>query len=145
MTKDEMAAYSAALDEVYRLRSALAYEASVSEAHGSYKTFPRSRRRSLDDQVERMRASARGGSEVAYAGTSYLSLRHALREAGASETLPRAQLEAELPKRWNVTPGTSRVQPPITSDEGSDVPSPSVNHQQPPTTANIQGTGNGSE
>ena len=41
-----LANYTAALDEIYALRRALAYEARVTEAHyEGYKTFPKSRRK----------------------------------------------------------------------------------------------------
>lgn len=89
-----MALYSAALDEVWALRRALAYEASVAEVHGEYKTFPQSRRRFLAEQVERMRRAARGEAERAYASTNSRSIDHALREAGASQTLTRFEWEA---------------------------------------------------
>lgn len=91
--------YSAALDEIYRLRQALAYEALVCAVHGDYKTFPKSRRDVLANQVERMQKAARGLSGHAYGGLMGQSLRLALRDAGASETLTRTQFEAEIPKR----------------------------------------------
>lgn len=94
-TKLILLAYSKALDEVYRLRRALAYEARVVEAHLGYKTFPKTRRKIAEEQVERMRLCARGEAGVVYAGVNYTSLNAALRAAGASETLTRAQWEAE--------------------------------------------------
>lgn len=90
-----LAAYSAALDEIYRLREALAYEAVVTDTHLAYRTFPKSRRGSAENQVERMRAAARGESQRAYAPVSHLVLRHCLGEAGASETLTRHQFDRE--------------------------------------------------
>lgn len=92
-----LALYSAALDEIWNLRRAMAYEALVAQAHGEYKTFPKSRRASLDAQVERMRESARGRVEVAYADRSYRSMDHATREAGAPLALTRSSWEAERP------------------------------------------------
>lgn len=88
-----LADYSRAIDEIFRLRRALAYEAGVVAAHLGYATFPKSRRAVAEGQIERMRAAARGEAEVAYAGTSHLSLRHAMNEAGASQTLTCGQWE----------------------------------------------------
>jgi hypothetical protein len=84
MAADEMLShYSAALDEIYRLRRALAFEARVVEAHLGLKSFPKSRRRFAEEQVERMRESARGHAERVYAGRDYWKLDEALRSAGA--------------------------------------------------------------
>lgn len=86
--------YSDALNEIFRLRRALAYEAQVARAHLGYKTFPKTRRPFVEEQIERMEACARGMCESVYAGTSSNSLRQALRAAGADETLTRAQWES---------------------------------------------------
>jgi hypothetical protein len=95
MSDEELIAhYSAALDEIYRLRSALAYEAGVTEAHLSYATFPKTRRVHGEEQVGRMREAAAGQSHAAYFHTSDLSLKHARREAGMPETLTRGEWEA---------------------------------------------------
>lgn len=90
---DMLAHYSAALDEIRRLRQALAYEAAVTAAHLNYATFPKSRRAIAAGQVERMRAAARGETRTAYADVSHLSLRHALGQADAPTTLTRSQWE----------------------------------------------------
>lgn len=87
---DETALIGDLLDEVYALRRALAYEASVVAAHLTLKSFPKSRREFAENQIERMRLAACGGSALAYAGTSSLSLRSAFKEAGASESLTRS-------------------------------------------------------
>jgi hypothetical protein len=87
---------SAALDEIYRLRQVLAYEACGIEAHLDYATFPKSRRAVAEDQVARMRLAAAGHSQAAYAGKSHTVMRMALREAGASETFTRNQWQAEI-------------------------------------------------
>ena len=88
-----MSHYSAALDEIYRLRRALAYEASVNLVHLDYKTFPKTRRGIASEQVTRMQAAARGDAERVYAGVGYLSLRHAFMQAGAPEVFTRATWE----------------------------------------------------
>lgn len=74
----ELELLSAALDEIFRLRRALSYEARVVEAHYElYKTFPKSRRKIAEEQVARMQQAVTN-SALAYAGTSHLSLaRHA--------------------------------------------------------------------
>lgn len=97
MSDIKMEHYSRALDEIYRLRALLAYEAQVVEVHLDYKTFPKSRRRVAEGQVERMRWAARGKSEVTNAGISMSSFKSALRDAGASECLTRDQWEEEDP------------------------------------------------
>lgn len=79
-------ALSAAMDEIWRLRRAIAYEAEVVVAHTGYRTFPKTRRAIAEEQVERMRKAARGNSQLAYAGTSSISLRQALPRIGAPQT-----------------------------------------------------------
>ncbi len=66
MTAGMLAHYSAALDEIYRLRTALAYEAEAIAAHLSYATFPKSRREIAEKQIERMHAAAAGDAQKAY-------------------------------------------------------------------------------
>jgi hypothetical protein len=86
---------SAALDEVFRLRRALAYEAGVLAAHLEMKSFPRSRRAMAEDSVRRMRAAARGGARPAYGDVASWAFNSAMRDAGAPETLTRSALAAE--------------------------------------------------
>jgi hypothetical protein len=90
-----LALYARALDEIYALRRSMAYEAAIVAVHLDYKTFPKTRRRFAEEQVERMRQSARGRVRHSLAGTSYLSLDSASREAGIEPTLTRSQWEAE--------------------------------------------------
>lgn len=87
---------SAALDEIYRLRRALAYESGAIEAHLELRVFPKSRRFIAERQVERMRDAARGFSERAYAEVPPLFLRTSFRHAGADETFTRSQFEREV-------------------------------------------------
>lgn len=54
--------YSRALDEIYLLRAQLDFEARVQEVSLDYKTFPKSRRRFVEESVKRMRDSAAGKS-----------------------------------------------------------------------------------
>lgn len=78
------------LDEVFRLRRALAYESQVVEAQTlDLKSLGKGRRGHLEDCIERMQLAALGDSEVAYAGTSSFSLRHAVQSIRAKETLTR--------------------------------------------------------
>lgn len=84
-----LAHYGAALDEIYRLRRALAYEAAVLKVHLDYKTFPKTRREVAEGQIRRMQDSARGKSQRAYGGTNTASLAVALSEAGAPQSLTR--------------------------------------------------------
>lgn len=87
--------YSDALDEIYSLRKMLACEARITEAHGEYKTFPKSRRDILDSSVRAMRLAAAGRSELALADPRYRHARDELRNVTGSETLTRAAWEAE--------------------------------------------------
>lgn len=72
--------YFRALDEIFLLRTQLAYEARVREADLGLKTYPKSRRRFAEEAIERMRTSAQGGiAKVAHAlnmsgGVSYRRL-----------------------------------------------------------------------
>jgi hypothetical protein len=84
-----------ALDEICRLRRALAYEARVVEAHyEGYKTFPKSRRRIAEEQVARMREGVMHSAR-AYAGTSWSSLERESRACGF-EFLTRASWQREV-------------------------------------------------
>ena len=73
--------YRQAIDEIFALRQALAYESCVIEAHLDYKMFPKSRRGIARVQVERMRRSAQGNVLRAYAIKPHGVLRNALLEA----------------------------------------------------------------
>ncbi len=83
--------YSAALDEIFVLKSALAHEARVIEAHLGLKTFPKSRRAFAEAQIVRMRAAAKGRAHTAYREAP--SRLDSLRKLGV-DTLTRAQWEA---------------------------------------------------
>lgn len=89
--------YSRALDEIYRLRLALAYEASVLEVGlDGYATIAKGMRERLERAAERMKAAARGSEGL----THLADLRTpdaVLRSVGASSTLTRAQWEAAAP------------------------------------------------
>lgn len=92
-----LAAYSAALDEVYALRRALAFEASVVEANTlDLKALSKRRRHQLTQAVERMRGAARGEAAAAYAEVNPRSLDQAMIRAGGSNVLTRASWEASL-------------------------------------------------
>jgi hypothetical protein len=94
MNDDELAHYSAALDEIYRLRTALAYEADVIAAHLNLATFPKSRRAVAEKQIERMRSAACGNTKDMYADTPSWSL-EAARESAGMGLLTRGTWEAQ--------------------------------------------------
>lgn len=77
-------AYSLALDQIWLTRRKLAYVAAVSRGHAALKSFPASRRRHLEAQIDRLSATARGDVRRAYAGISSRSLDHACREVGVT-------------------------------------------------------------
>lgn len=91
---EALAHYGRALDEIYRLRTALAYEAHLLGGHLSMATFPKTRRASAEAAVRRMNLSAMGKAEDAYAGVERYWLRMAQNNLGIA-TLTRAQFEAE--------------------------------------------------
>lgn len=111
MSEAKMEHYSRAIDEIYRLRGLLAYEARITEVHLGYKTFPESRRRVAESQVERMRLAARGRSDMASAPISSQGIKSCLVAAGADECLTRTQWEAEARKAiadFLATPSSQR-------------------------------------
>ena len=74
---------TAAVDEIYALRGILADEAGILEAHLSYKTFPKSRRKFAESQIERMRKAASGDYNGASRGS--FVWQHALRSIGIDD------------------------------------------------------------
>lgn len=93
-----LALYRAALDEIWHLRRALAYEARVVEAQTlDVKALGKGRREILERQVGRMREAADGRVLVAYAGTSSRSLESEYERATGRQTLTRFEWESELP------------------------------------------------
>jgi DNA invertase Pin-like site-specific DNA recombinase len=100
---------SAALDEIFVLRQAMAYEARVVEAHyEALKSFPKSRRKIAEEQVVRMRTAVHGASK-AYAGTNSESRRQIARACGF-DTLTMYQWINEVGERSavRVVAGTPR-------------------------------------
>ncbi len=89
--EDLLGHYSAALDEIYALRAALAVEARTTEVHLEYRSFPKSRRAIAEQQIARMRAAATQPARYAYGDVSYRY--RELKRLGAV-TLTRVQWEA---------------------------------------------------
>ena len=85
---------SAALDEIFRLRQALAYEAAVIHEHTRFASFPKSRRAWAEAQIERMRKAAEFGGKVAYADVNPGSLRIEAANCGLT-TMTREQFAKE--------------------------------------------------
>ena len=97
MTDEEHAHYSAALDEIWRLRALMATEARVTEAHLELKSFPKSRRKYAEEAVERQRRCALGESQAVYDefGTPYRRAQSEMRSIGATDGLTRSSWESE--------------------------------------------------
>lgn len=76
---------SIAVDEIYFLRALLADEADVLEAHLDYKTFPKTRRKYAEEQLDRMRRAAKG--EMYAAARERFDAPMAFRRLGVKETL----------------------------------------------------------
>lgn len=81
--------YSRALDEIYLLRAALAYEADLMASRNPAPGGP------LDAQITRMRRAARGQADRAYMAFSGGWSKKALDSAGADTTLTRHRWEAK--------------------------------------------------
>jgi hypothetical protein len=93
----QMKYYSAALDEIYRLRRALAYEARVVEAQTlDVQALGKNRRAHIKESVDRMRKSVQGHAEAVYAGLDRSSLRMALEQTRGTSLLTRAMWEDEV-------------------------------------------------
>lgn len=90
----DLAHYSAALDEIYRLRVALALEAETTAEFLTYSTLPRTVRKLARQQFERMRRAARGEAADAYADVVSQRSQELLEAVGASATLTRGRWEA---------------------------------------------------
>lgn len=92
-----MRAYAAALDEVFALRRALAYESRVITAQTlDVKALGKGRREQVEKSVERMAQAAQGNVARGYAGTSRRSFELAMDEVGGSNFLTRASWEQEV-------------------------------------------------
>ena len=87
---------SALLDEVYDLRRGMAYEAQVVHATLGYATIPKTRRKTHEEQIERMRQAARGEVFASHRGISHSAMTYALKEAGARDGLSRFAYERAL-------------------------------------------------
>lgn len=94
MTGDLSEQYARAIDEIYRLRGLLAYEAGVMRGHLALATFPRSRRPIAEGQITRMTRAAIGESKLALAGTDTRGMLHVRQQLGI-QTLTRWQFENE--------------------------------------------------
>lgn len=89
--------YLRALDEVYRLRQALAYEAGLLESCLAASSLrPLCVRRELERQVYRMTWAAQGGVSAAYEAVLPQDLYAAMHEAAMSATLTVEQWENPL-------------------------------------------------
>jgi hypothetical protein len=92
---DMLLHYARALDEIFRLRGLLAYEAGVTQAHLQLATFPRGRRAFAEAQVKRMTLAATGSSQLALTGVEKQSLA-LVRVRLNIGTLTRIQFENEF-------------------------------------------------
>ena len=86
------------LDEVYRLRKAMAYEALKTQEVLKLKTLPETARRYIRTQLLRFIGAANGKASLIY---SYSAVNRemwdrALQEAGAEPSLTRAQFEKSV-------------------------------------------------
>lgn len=106
-----LAHYSRALDEIYRMRVAAAFDAQVADGllHG-FAGLPKNVRYQLDAMRERLRAAARGESETAYAVDGELRAR-VLDNADAPATLTRGQWEASCIPAAPVSAGPVTEEP----------------------------------
>lgn len=96
MNDEETRAYSAALDELFRLRLLVAMYADHTEADLTYRTYPKSRRPIVEERVKGLRAAARGETSGVLAGKDGNRLKRSLQDAGGNPTLTRWQWEEEV-------------------------------------------------
>lgn len=95
--QDEMLRYySAALDEIYWLRVALAVEAEAQAGNLNFKTFPKSQRKATEQSIARMQACARGERPERYRSLSLSWLDGLFDALGGRRTLTRHQWEQEV-------------------------------------------------
>lgn len=94
-----LAEVSRALDEIYVLRTLLAYEAAVRAADLELKSYPKSRREIAEHAIQRMRGAARGEEWLPYINER--ARRSARAAAGMPDTLTRASWLAERPDPTN--------------------------------------------
>lgn len=88
--------HSAAIDEIYRLRTLLAWESALLELHTSYVSFPKRRLPFAQESIERMRAAARGNPDAqTLQSKSNAAVRQARDDAGMSQTLTNSQWERQ--------------------------------------------------
>lgn len=92
---DMLAHYSRALDEIWRLRLALAVEARTAEGILEYSTLPVRARKTLQTQIERMRQAGRGEAGEAYSTVSSASRQWVMEHTGIPARLTRGQWEAD--------------------------------------------------
>lgn len=102
-TQVPLSLYSEALDEIWRLRKLIAYEADRIDADLSLASFPKSRRQPAQNHYDRLTLAAKGKSQQAIADLNSHQMIAALLRAGAEPTLTRAQFEAEHPSRTEAT------------------------------------------
>lgn len=96
---DLFTVYAAALDEIYALRTAAAYEATLLERLLELKTFPAGRRQATVEQRDRLVSAAGGNAPTAYTTIPSADLRAARTEAGMSQLLTANQFEEGLRDR----------------------------------------------
>lgn len=94
---------SVAVDEIYALRVMLADEAAILEAHLDLKSFPKSRRKFAEQQIERMRTAARGDYKEAARPNKVPNSQWTLKDIGAQPTLTNHE--------WAEQRGLTQVDP----------------------------------
>jgi hypothetical protein len=89
------APYSAALDEIYRLRQAFAYEAHIATALLSYASLPKNARTQIEALRARCLRSAQGHAASEYAHLPNELRQRVMRNASMLPTLTRGQWESD--------------------------------------------------
>jgi hypothetical protein len=99
MTDEELRYYAAALNEIYRLRCALAAEAETHAGNLTFKTFPKSRRAETAASVVRMKRCAIGEQPERHKSLSTSYLAGLLSAIGGRGQLTRTMWEQEVDLR----------------------------------------------
>lgn len=85
--------YSRALDEIYHLRIALAFELAINKKISCYSSMPKAVHVELDDQRQRVEQALRSGGSAIYGYLHAAESQTLLRRAGARTTLTRHEWE----------------------------------------------------
>lgn len=92
--RDDFTTMGKALDEIYRLRTAMAIETIFLAGHLNYSTLPKSRRQVIEGQLSRLRAASQG-DRTSHQEFDSRQQREARDAAGMNQCLTRHMFDQE--------------------------------------------------